>query len=1022
MFDFFYKRPYLLYSIVAGLFILGVYGLIVMPKNLFPDSDRPTVIIMSQVPGATPNVVAATVSKPVEQEVSTLALIRKVSSTNIAGMSIVTAEFEYKKGLDAAAVDVNNAINKVRGKLPPGVNPSIYTAGSFVLPVDVFALSPANGNLDIDTIRKLVISDIKPALLRNPEVGNVEVFGGYQSAININIDPFAAKAHGIALSKIAGTIRALDRDLPLGFSKGDDSFFTVTYYGERDRVEDLQRLPVAPNVTLGDIATIRWEHQRRFSGYLGNGKQAIAIAIQRAPGGSVLSTSNAGRTEIEKLKVRYPNIHFELADTQHTLIQTANTNMLEALRDAVIFTLLVILLFLGNLRAVTAALVSIPMVFFATIAIIWMFGGGLNIIIYTAIILALGMLVDDAVVVLENIERHLTEMKEDLQTAIVQGTKEVVGPVFAGTVATIAIMFPFLFTGDFPQQIFRPLISTLIIALLVSYFLSITFIPAISFYLYRKGTNKLRIERWIEKFYEKTFGRLVQPYLSIIKFSAGGHSRLRRTLMTLAVVALLAVSVRGVMPVIGRDLMPPMDTGIIKAHVKFSANETVEAAEQRIKPFLTWLHQQPEVEMSSVSFGSEPGVLSLGSGSLPTESVMTINCVDRFQRKATIWQLEDRIRQKLAELQNVKAVDVYDFGATAVSSIKAPINVQLLAEDYNLLPAASHKAAAAIANVKGLTSISTSWDQDFTEAELDIDSNRALAYGMTPVQIAAQLPLAGIPVTLSGNLVTMQTQFVRLYFNRPFDKNLQDLRLIPIQTTKGPVPLEALAKIRYRLTANKIERNNLLYSVDISGYRAKRAISTMTEDADRALKTVDLHGVEVHQEGDMKQMGDTFKRMIKSIGIGIVLLLMALIAIYHSVRMSVVMILVLPLSMIGAAWGMLLFNKPSCMPSLVGIMLLFGIIIKNSVLLIDFYQHYRKAGNAPFDAAMESVRIRFRPVFMTAFGTIAGMLPIAFEWAVGLERLSPLADVAIGGLIIGTILTLIYIPIFAYSVEKKDAR
>ena len=1022
MFDFFYKRPYLLYSIVAGLFILGVYGLIVMPKNLFPDSDRPTVIIMSQVPGATPNVVAATVSKPVEQEVSTLALIRKVSSTNIAGMSIVTAEFEYKKGLDAAAVDVNNAINKVRGKLPPGVNPSIYTAGSFVLPVDVFALSPANGNLDIDTIRKLVISDIKPALLRNPEVGNVEVFGGYQSAININIDPFAAKAHGIALSKIAGTIRALDRDLPLGFSKGDDSFFTVTYYGERDRVEDLQRLPVAPNVTLGDIATIRWEHQRRFSGYLGNGKQAIAIAIQRAPGGSVLSTSNAGRTEIEKLKVRYPNIHFELADTQHTLIQTANTNMLEALRDAVIFTLLVILLFLGNLRAVTAALVSIPMVFFATIAIIWMFGGGLNIIIYTAIILALGMLVDDAVVVLENIERHLTEMKEDLQTAIVQGTKEVVGPVFAGTVATIAIMFPFLFTGDFPQQIFRPLISTLIIALLVSYFLSITFIPAISFYLYRKGTNKLRIERWIEKFYEKTFGRLVQPYLSIIKFSAGGHSRLRRTLMTLAVVALLAVSMRGVMPVIGRDLMPPMDTGIIKAHVKFSANETVEAAEQRIKPFLTWLHQQPEVEMSSVSFGSEPGVLSLGSGSLPTESVMTINCVDRFQRKATIWQLEDRIRQKLAELQNVKAVDVYDFGATAVSSIKAPINVQLLAEDYNLLPAASHKAAAAIANVKGLTSISTSWDQDFTEAELDIDSNRALAYGMTPVQIAAQLPLAGIPVTLSGNLVTMQTQFVRLYFNRPFDKNLQDLRLIPIQTTKGPVPLEALAKIRYRLTANKIERNNLLYSVDISGYRAKRAISTMTEDADRALKTVDLHGVEVHQEGDMKQMSDTFKRMIKSIGIGIVLLLMALIAIYHSVRMSVVMILVLPLSMIGAAWGMLLFNKPSCMPSLVGIMLLFGIIIKNSVLLIDFYQHYRKAGNAPFDAAMESVRIRFRPVFMTAFGTIAGMLPIAFEWAVGLERLSPLADVAIGGLIIGTILTLIYIPIFAYSVEKKDAR
>jgi multidrug efflux pump subunit AcrB len=1022
MFEFFHKRPYLLSSIIVGLFVLGVYGLIVMPKNLFPDSDRPTIIIMSQVPGATPNVVAAMVSKPVEQEVSTLALIRKVSSTNIAGMSIVTAEFEYKKGLDAAAVDVNNAINKVRGKLPAGVNPSIYTAGSFVLPVDVFALSPANANVDIDTIRKLALSDFKPALLRNPEVGNVEVFGGFESSININIDPFAAKAHGIALDKIAGIIRALDRDIPIGFSKGDDSFYTVTFYGERDRIENLQRLPVAPNVTLSDIATISWEHQRRFSGYLGNGKQAIALVIQRAPGGSVLSTSNAGRAEIATLQARYSNVHFELTDTQHTLIQTANSNMLEALRDAIIFTLLVILLFLGNLRAVAAALASIPMVFFATIAIIWVFGGELNLIIYTAIILALGMLVDDAVVVLENIERHLTELKEDLQTAIVQGTKEVIAPVFAGTVATIAIMFPFLFAGDFPQQIFRPLISTLIIALLVSYFLSITFIPAISFYLYRNGTKKIGLELWLERLYQNSFGRLVKHYLAILRFSAGGHSWLRRTLMILGVVVLLALSVRGIMPVIGRDLMPPMDTGIIKAHVKFSANETVDLAEKRIAPFLKWLHEQPEVEMSSVTFGSEPGVLSLGSGSLPTETIMTINCVDRFHREATIWQLEDRFRQKLAELQNVKAVDVYDFGATPLSSIRAPINVQLLAEDYNLLPAASHKAAEAMKKVKGLTSISTSWDKDFTEAELEIDTNRALAYGITPVQIAAQLPLAGIPVTLSGNLITMQAQFVRLYFNRPFDKNLQDLRLIPIQTAKGPVPLESLAKIRYRLTANKIERNNLLYSVDISGYRAKRAISIMTEDTDNALETLDLQGVEIHQEGDMKQMGDTFTRMIKSIGIGVVLLLMALIAIYQSVRMSLVMILVLPLAMIGASWGMLIFNKPSCMPSLVGIMLLFGIIIKNSVLLIDFYQQHRKKGESPFESAMESVRVRFRPVLMTAFGTIAGMIPIAFEWAVGLERLSPLADVAIGGLIIGTILTLIYIPIFAYSVEKKEGK
>ncbi|MEF3169509.1 MAG: efflux RND transporter permease subunit [Deltaproteobacteria bacterium] len=1017
MFDFFHKRPYLLYSLIAGLFVLGVYGLVIMPKNLFPDSDRPTIIIMSQVPGGTPNVVATTVSKPIEEEVSTLSLIRQVSSVNVAGLSIVTAEFEYAKGLEPAAVDVNNAVNRVRGNLPPEVNPSIYIAGSHVPPVDVFALSPAGGGLTLNDVRKIAESDIKPALLRDTQVGNVEIFGGYQSAININVDPFKAKAVGLSLDKIATTVHALDRDSPIGFSKDADSFYTITFYGERASVEALKMLPVAPNVRLGDIASVKWEHQKRFSGYAGNGKAAIALAIQRAPGGSVLSTSKAGRAVLEKLKLRYPNIRFELADTQRNLIQTANTNMLEALRDAIIFTLLVILLFLGNLRAVAAALVSIPMVFFATIAIIWMTGGELNMVIYTAIILALGMLVDDAVVVLENIERHLVELKQDLNTAIIAGTKEVIAPVFAGTVATVAIMFPFMFAGDFPQQIYRPLISTLIIALVVSYFLSITFIPSISFFLYRKGVAKTRFEQLFERLYEKSFGRLVGPYLAILRFSAGGRSGWRRLLMTVAVVALLAFSLKNIMPVIGRDLMPPMDTGIIKAHVKFSANESVESAEKRLEPFLTWLHQQPEVVMSSVSYGSEPGVLSLGSGSLPAEALMTIQYVDRFHRKKNIWQIEDELRSRLSDLRNVKAVDVYDYGATAMSSIKAPIDVRLLAEDYNVLPHAAQKVCTALGEVKGLTSVSTSWDNDFAEARLNVDTNRALAYGMTPLQIAAQLPLAGHPVAISASLVSMQNQIVRLYFNQPFDGNLDQLRLIPIQTPKGPVPLAALAQIDYGLTANKIERNQMLYSLDISGYRSRRPISMLTEDSQTALNKAGINGVEISQEGDIKQMKDSFARMIKSISIGIILLLMALVAIYQSVRLAIVMVLVLPLAMIGASWGMLIFNKPSCMPSLVGILLLFGIIIKNSILLIDFYQEFRKKGESPFEAALESVRVRFRPVFMTAFGTIAGMIPIAFEWAVGLERLSPLADVAVGGLLVGTVLTLIYIPMFAYSVE-----
>jgi len=1019
MFDFFYRRPYLLYSLIAGFFIMGVVGLMTMPKNLFPDANPPKVVVITSVPGATAKVVASTVSKPIEEELARLGFVTDVSSINVANFSIVSAEFGYKKSLNEAAVDVANALNIARAKIPAGLNPAIYTAGDFTLPVDVMSLSPKNSSISLDQIRKVADSFIKPQLLSNPAIGNVEVFGGFTSAINIEIDPFKAKKYGVDFETIAKVIMAQNKDIPVGFIKGNDSFYTVTIYGEKDNVLALQNLLVKPNVRLRDIADVKWGHKKRTSGYLGNGKEAIALSVQRAPGGSVLDVSKAARAEMAALEKAYPNIRFEISDTQRNLIEQANDNMLEALRDAIIYTLLVIMIFLGNFRAIVAAGLSIPMVFFSVMAILWMTGGELNIVIYTAIILALGMLTDDAVVVLENIERHLIETKEDLQTAIKRGTKEVISPVFAGTLATIAILFPLMFIGGYPQKIFRPLIETLIIALLVSYFLSITFIPLLSAWLYRNGVQKSRVERWFESLYQNTIGRLVAPYEGIITFSNSGWKVARRVVLTLGIIAFLLFSLRNVMPTIGRDAMPPMDTGIIKAQIVFSANETVDHAEEKLKPFLHWLHQQPWVEKSSIAFGSEMGVLSLGSGNLPTEATVTINAVNRFERQRSLWELEDIIRDRLAQIEGLKRNDVFDFGATALSSIKATVDTRIASPQIEGLSEHAKAVTEVMKTVRGLTSVSTSWDKDFSEYVIDIDRNKALRYGITPYNVAMQIPIKGQVASLNANLASMNTQFVRIYLKDKFTKNLETLKLLPIYTKFGDIPLSQIASIRKELTFAKIERDKMLYSIDVNGYRAKRPVSHLTDDTLKALEKVDKDGVVMTQTGDQAQIDDSFRRMAKAIGLGVIVLLMTLIAIYRSVRLAIIMILVLPLSMIGASWGMMLFDKPSCMPSLLGILLLFGIIIKNAILLIDFYQMNKAKGESNFQSALDSVTVRFRPVMMTAFATIAGMVPIALEQAVGLERLSPLADVAIGGLLVGTLLTLIYVPMYAYIFDKE---
>lgn len=1017
MFEFFYKRPYFIVSMILLMAFTGVVGLMTLPKNLFPDAERPTVVVITQSPGMTAKVAASSVSKPIEEEVARLGKIRTVSSINLANFSIVKAEFEYAKSLDGAAVDVSNAIATAKSKLPEGVNPTVYVTGSFTAPVEVISLSSTDETLSLADVRKIADSFIKPKLLSTKGVGNVEVFGGHQSALVINVDSTKVASNGIDMGTLAKTIASIDKDMPMGFIKNQDGVTTFTYYGEKNSVESLRKLSIAPNVTLGDIASVAWSEIENMSGFLGNGKEGIALSVQRSPGGSVLETSKATREVLITLKQSYPKISFEIVDTQRDLIETANTNMLEALRDAIIFTLFVLLFFLGNLKAIAAAAVSIPLVFLGTIGVIWLGGGELNIVIYTAVILALGMLVDDAVVVLENIERHLVELHEDLEQSIYKGTQEVIMPVFAGTIATIVMIAPLMFVGDFPQTIYRPLIATLIIALIISYILSITLVPKFSAYLYRNGVNKNRFEVMFETIYEKSLGRAIVPYESVLKFSNTGRTILRKTVLFLGVVLLLAFSVKGVMPLIGKDAMPPMDTGIIKAKVAFSVNSKVEEIQDTMKPFFVWLDQQNFVKTSSTAFGGEAGVLSIGSGNLPTEVSMTILCKNRFERTQTIWEIEAMIRAKLNELEGLKSADVYDFGATANSSIKAALDVRLTSSVPDELYESSQKVSEALLHVRGLTSVTPSWLNDLFEVEVVIDQNKALSYGLTPMGIVSQIPIRGEVVAVSGNLASMNNQPVRLYLSGSFQEHIISLQNLPITSNSGIIPLGAVAVLKGGFTPSKIERDGLLYSLDVNGYRAKRAISHITDDADMALKSLQLGDITLAQQGDIVQLNDSSMRMLRAIGIGTALLFVSLMAIYGSAVMSLVMILVLPLSLIGAAWGMLAFDKPSCMPSMLGILLLFGIIIKNSILLMDFYKTKRQT-HPPFESALESMKVRFRPVMMTAFGTIAGMLPIAFEWAVGLERLSPLADVAIGGLLVGTILTLIYVPLLAYSTDR----
>ncbi len=1025
MFRFFHARPQLLAIILLLASLLGVVGYLKLPRNMYPDMERPQVTVITQLPGAAALTVAQKLSRPIEQELYALSGVRNVESTSKNEVSIVRAEFEYTKGLNAALVDISNALSRVRAKLPAEVPPSaIYPIGSFTNPVMVLAVSPKPGSgLSLSQVRLLAENDLRAALITQSHIANVEVFGGHEPTVRVEFDPLKLAHYGLSQAQFQDLLTKVNRDWPLGTLQGGRAATTLTIYGEGSDAERLRLLTVAPGLSLGDLADIRLGEGELFSSYHGNGKPAIAVAIQRAPGGAVATAIAEAEAKLPDLKARYPGLEIAIADTQGELIEDSNSNMMEALRDAILFTSVVILFFLGNWRAVTTALISIPLVFLITLAVLWLTGWEMNTIVLTAVILALGMLVDDAVVVLENIERHLGELHEDVSTAIQHGTEEVLFPVFIGTLATVVVIGPLMFVGDFTEAMFKHLVYPLVIAVGVSYFIAVTFIPRLSFFWYRNGLPpKNSFERFLERFYQRTLGPGAALYMRGLDWSFAG-GRLRRWLLVLPAYGLLLASFAFVMPLVGRDAMPPMDTGIVKAHVRFSANEPVTVAEARLAAFERELMRDERLKRISLVFGSEAGVISLGSGQLPAEATFTLAYVNRFERAEDTWQIEANLRNRLAALPGVTAADVYSFGITPMSTIKATVDIRLYSEDWRRLPEAATKVRAALAKVPGLTSVSTVWDADAQETVLTLDEERLRSLGLTPEAVVAQLPLKGGAVASLSKLSTVSAIPVRSYFSDAYRAEPATLMLLPIQlpntqpTIGQSVSLGELGRLTRVQAVSTLTRDRMQYSLDILAWREKAPSSMLSAQAEAAARAVLPPGVTLVETGDNGQGTESSKAMMAGMMLGMLLLFAVLVPAYGSFTLAGIAMLVLPLSAIGAVWGLLLFDKAMALPAILGIILLFSIIVKNSILMVDFIHTREREGAASLDAARDSIRLRYRPILMTAFGTIAGLLPVALEHAVGLERLSPLADTAIGGLLVGTVLSLFYLPMFYVWVK-----
>jgi multidrug efflux pump subunit AcrB len=1018
--DFSIKSPYAVIAVSLLVAALGAFALFRKPTDLFPDTVPPQVVVVTVWSGADADDIADKVTQVVEKELNTLSGLNRVTSTSRDEVSSINAEFHYDKDLGEAVLDVQNAVSRIRANLPSAIlEPRIYRISDATRPLLTLSLTPKPGSMkDLSQIRLLAENQIEDELLNVPGVADVDVFGAHKPEIKVRVSREQLAANGLTLAEMLAALARHNVSAPAGTVYSPNREYLLKVTGEFSNLEEIRRMPIRFTeggvLRVRDVAQVELGEAEQRSVYHGNGNPAVAMNLLRPEHGPTVEAIRNVKAQLPTLQAQYPDIDFAITDDQQPIIDLNVSGMRSSLLQAVLLTIAVIFLFLADLRAALVVSVSIPMAFLASLAVLWFSPYTLNMVTLTGMIIAVGMVVDASIVVLENIYRHYQEDEaKNPVYAASAGAREVTLAVTAGMLTTVIVLIPVMFAGGYTQQTMRPLNLITSATLVGSLLVALTIVPLMASRLLAHGERKRNFIERVFSITDRGVDRLGDFYLGLLR----GALRHRWVIVILAVL-FFVFTMKQVKPLIGGELMPLMDTGIVNLDFETPADFTPRQVEATLSNIESMVYEtQGVLSVSSVA-GSEPGEISFGGGGSTAQSGrIKITLVDRTQRQDDIWEIQDQWRGALRKIDGVQDFTVAEYGATPISTTRAPLDIIISGPDPRVLDELAGDVLLALDGTPGLVDVRRSWRIDKRDCRIQIDPDLAELYHVSPPVVASELRtavkgVAATPMRLNGYLdipITVQYQGADIEF--PWQ-----LRDVYLDTPLGQVPLRSMAEINPHYTQPFVTREELLPTIDITavnrGYTIGQ-VTGMVQQKVTGLKTP--AGYSIRVAGSAVDMILGQQEMGRALAIGFVLLLILLVAMFKSFLHPFTIMAAIPLAVAGGFWGLLLFDKPMCKPAMMGMILLGGTIVNNSILLLDFIINARASGMARDEAIMQSVRLRLRPILMTTVSTIIGLSPLIFEMAVGLERMSPLGVVAASGLLVGTFLTMIVIPV-VYSL------
>ncbi len=1014
--DFAIKRPMVTIVAMVALVVFGLFSLLQLQTDEFPDVQQPIVNVAIVYPGASPDVVEREVLDRVEEAVAGIAGVDRITGSAQDGFASITVFFTFEKNLQEASQEIRDKISSIRSDLPVEMKEPVLSKFDFA-DAPIVQLSLNSTTLSAAELTRLADPGITRALRGIGGVADATVLGGVQRELTVEIKPDAMRQAGVSIGQLVAALQAQNLAVPVGAVRGTLSDRSIRLKGKLETPADFMNLIVAQrngkNIRLGEIADAKDGTAEPATAALYNGRDAVGLLVRKARGYSTSEVSAQVLAALEPIRETLPKgTTIDVVQNSGDRVERSVANVKETLLEGAALTVLVVFLFLNSWRSTVITGLALPVSVLASFIAVWAFGFTLNTMSLLGLSLAIGILIDDAIVVRENIVRHI-EMGKDHFRASHEGTDEIGLAVTATTFSIVAVFVPIAFMYGIAGQWFKPMALTIACAVLVSLFVSFSLDPMLSAYWPDPQTEaherRNPIARALERF-NRWFDRMGLRYTRAIGWALDHRwSMVAIATATFVLAAYLQVNFGGF------GFAPESDRSEVTMAIRTPPGSNLEYTKMKTEEAARLARSH--TDLVKYTFSTVGG--SVAAMADPTAAASSVDAgqvyvrlIPKAERSLRQVDVGELLRKEVPRIGGAK-IDVFTSG---FGGARKAIQVEIRGNDAKVLQGVADSVLKLVAAVPGAVDVDLSTKGQKPELEVQLNRGLAGSLGVTVGQVAQAMrpAFAGID---AGDWVdpSGENRKVRVRLSPESRRRAADIEALPLivgDPNHGtPMPLAQIASVREALgpaLISHLDRENVII---VQASTQGRSLGEVNNDISKALADYrPPPGVRFSAGGEVKDQQEVFGRMLSALGLAILLMYLILVMQFGSFLEPIAIMMSLPLSLIGVVLALLITGDSLNIMSMIGVILLFGIVAKNAILLIDFAKWGQEQGMDRRSAIIEAGRVRLRPIMMTTMALIAGMIPVALGRGEGADFRSPLGRAIIGGVITSTMLTLLVIP------------